>query len=292
MSSDLNVRSVARAVSILEQFTLARPELSLTEISTGSGLSKSTAHRLLATLEAAEMVELDRKTALYHLGLKNFRLGSVVSKSMKLGRQADPLLRAVAEETGETSFLLAADGNEALCLRRFDGTHHVRVVFLEAGKRSAFNCGAGQRVLFAHLPEERWEEVVANHIRRMTQYSLVSREELERDRDEIQKRGYSLSWEDVSLHACELGAPVRDATGAVVAAVSVAGIVQRFPATRLPVLTRRVVELAEELSRRLGHRLHEGGLRSSAGAPASHSGLSRSRGSRIEAGAVEVASAL
>jgi IclR family KDG regulon transcriptional repressor len=257
VSADPSVRSVARAVSILEQFTVDRPELSLTEISTGIGLSKSTTHRLLGTLEAAEMVEFEKRSARYHLGLKIFRLGSVASKSMELVRQADPLLWDLTEDTDESSFLQVADGNEALCLRRFDGTHHVRVLFLEAGKRSAFNCGAGQRVLLAHLPEWRWEEVVTNHTRRMTQYSLVSREELERDRREIRERGYSVSWEDVALHACALGAPVRDATGAVVAAVSISGIVQRFSAERLPTLIRRIMEVGDELSRRLGHMLHE-----------------------------------
>ena len=273
MSSDLYVRSVARAVSILEQFTLDRPELNLTEISNGIGLSKSTTHRLLSTLETTEMVEFEKKTGHYRLGLKTFRLGSVVSKSMELVKQADPLLWNLADETDETSFLLVADGNEALCLRRFDGTHHVRVLFLEAGKHSAFNCGAAQRVLLAHLPEWRWEEVVANHARRMTQYSLVSRDELERDRREIRERGYSVSWEDVTMHACALGAPVRDSSGTVIAAVSVSGIVQRFSAERLPTLIRMIMEVGDELSRRLGYMLYETGDRSANGS----SGVPRDR---------------
>ena len=273
MSSDLYVRSVARAVSILEQFTLDRPELNLTEISNGIGLSKSTTHRLLSTLETTEMVEFEKKTGHYRLGLKTFRLGSVVSKSMELVKQADPLLWNLADETDETSFLLVADGNEALCLRRFDGTHHVRVLFLEAGKHSAFNCGAAQRVLLAHLPEWRWEEVAANHARRMTQYSLVSRDELERDRREIRERGYSVSWEDVTMHACALGAPVRDSSGTVIAAVSVSGIVQRFSAERLPTLIRMIMEVGDELSRRLGYMLYETGDRSANGS----SGVPRDR---------------
>jgi DNA-binding IclR family transcriptional regulator len=259
LNSDLYVRSVARAISILEQFTLERPELNLTEISVGIGLSKSTTHRLLSTLEGVEMIEYDKKSGHYRLGLKVFRLGSVVSKSMELVKQADPLLWNLAEETDETSFLLVADGNEALCLRRFDGTHQVRVLFLEAGKRSAFNCGAAQRVLLAHLPEWRWEEVVAHHSRRMTQYSLVSRDELERDRREIRERGYSVSWEDVTMHACALGAPVRDSSGTVIAAVSVSGIVQRFSAERLPTLIRMIMEVGDELSRRLGYQPQGGG---------------------------------
>ena len=251
--SDVSVRAVVRAISILEQFSLERPELNLTEISAGIGLSKSTTHRLLSTLEATEMVEFDKRTARYRLGLKAFQLGSIVVKSMELVKQGDPLLAAMAEETSETAFLVVEDGSEALCLRRFDGSHQIRVLYLEPGRHSAFNCGAAQRVLLAHLPEPHWNEVVEKHARRLTQYSLVSRDELERDRREIRERGYSVSWEDVTLHACALGAPVRDAAGVVVAAVSISGIVQRFSAERLPGLIRSVMKLGDELSRRLGY---------------------------------------
>jgi DNA-binding IclR family transcriptional regulator len=253
MSADLNVRSVARAVSILEQFTMERPEPNLTEVSAGIGLSKSTTHRLLSTLEETGMVELDRKTARYRLGLKTFRLGSVASNSLQLVRQAEPLLRNVAEENDQTSLLFVADEEEALCLRRFDGHQQVRVLVMEAGKRTPFNCGAAQRVLLAHLPEERWDDVVARLARRMTPYSLATSHELDSDRREIRERGFSMGWEDSALHACTLGAPVRSAWGEVIAAVGILGIVQEFPAERLPALIRRVMQLGHDLSTRLGY---------------------------------------
>lgn len=253
MGADLNVRSVARAVSILEQFTMERPEPNLTEISTGLGLSKSTAHRLLSTLEEAGMVELDRKTARYRLGLKTFRLGSVASSSLQLVQQAEPLLRAMAEENNQTALLFVADDEQALCLRRFDGEQQVRVLVMEAGKRTPFNCGAAQRVLLAHLPETKWEQVVEQHAQRMTAYSLSTRHELDSDRREIRERGFSIGWEDSALHACTLGAPVRDASGQVIAAVGILGIVQEFPAERLPVLIRRVMQLGHDLSSKLGY---------------------------------------
>jgi IclR family KDG regulon transcriptional repressor len=253
LEGENQVRAVTRAVAILEQFTLARPERNLTEISAAIGLSKSTTHRLLGTLSSADMIEIDKRTGRYRLGLKVFRLGSVVSKGMDLLKQADPLLERVAEETDESSFLLVVDGNEALCLRRFDGSSDVRVLTLEQGAHSTFNCGSAQRVLLAHLPEDRWEEIVFRHVQRMTQYSLVGRDELERDRREIRERGYCVAWEDVILHACALGAPIRDVSGEVVAAVSISGIVQRFSAERLPVLIRRIMQTGEEVSRRLGY---------------------------------------
>ena len=253
VSTPPHVRAVERAVRVLEQFSLERPEQSLTEIASSIGLSKSTTYRLLVTLEATKMVEFDRRTNLYRLGLKAFRMGNVVSKSMELVRQVDPMLKAIAVKADVTSFLLVPDGMKALCLRRFDGSHHVRVLSLEPGKRAAYNCGAAQRMLLAHLPDDQWELVVNHHLRRITQYSLFTREELERDRKEIREQGYSVSWEDAALHISSLGAPVRDVSGSVLAAVSISSIVQRFSAERLPVLIRRITELGRELSTRMGY---------------------------------------
>jgi IclR family KDG regulon transcriptional repressor len=253
------VRSVARAVAVLEQFSLQRPELTFTEISSGIHLTKSTTHRLLAALLHEEMIEFDAKRARYRLGLRVFRLGSVVSKTMEVGAQSDSLLEELAEETGETAYVVVPDGDETLCVRRYDGGSHVRILFLEVGKRQAYNCGAAPRVLLAHLPPERWEAIVAGHVQAMTEHSLMSRSELAHDRDEVLLHGYAVSREDVTLHACALGAPVHDETGEVVAAVSISGIEQRFTAERLPELIERIVAAGAELSRRLGYQERSGG---------------------------------
>ncbi len=247
------VRSVSRAVAILDQFSLERPELSFTEISSGIGLTKSTTHRLLGALRHEDMIEFDPASRRYRLGLRVFRLGSVVSKTMELATRSDSLLEALAEETGETAFVVVPDGDVALCIRRFDSRSELRVLFLEVGKRQPFNCGAAPRVLLAHFPAQRWEEIVPRHVEAMTEHSLVVPAALEDDRREIRERGFAVSREDVTLHACAVGAPVRDHTGHVVAAVSLSGIEQRFDSERLPQLIEAIVAAGVELSHRLGH---------------------------------------
>ena len=253
VSSNDHVRAVGRAVSILEQFSLEQPELTFSEICAAVDLSKSTTHRLLSTLELEGVLDYDARTSHYRLSLKVFRLGSVVGKSMQLNTQADALLEQLAEQTSETAFMVVPDGDEALCLRRVDGGQHVRVLSLETGMRQAFNCGAAPRVMLAHMAPERWEHIVTGHTRRMTEHSLVTRGDLERDGREILERGYAVSWEDVTLHACALGAPVYDENGLVVAALSLSGIVQHFMPDTLPGMIRQVVAAAAELSRRLGY---------------------------------------
>jgi DNA-binding IclR family transcriptional regulator len=244
---------VARAFGILDQFSLERPTLTLTEISSGIGLSKTTTHRLLSTLEDLDLIELDGVAHRYRLGLKVFELGSVVLKSMELVSQADPILHRLVEETDETAFLIAPDRPKTLCLRRVDGHHSVRVLFLDVGKQLAYNVGAGPRVLLAQLTPEERARIIADHVERMTPHTLVTLEELEADGREIRELGYAVSREDVSPHACAVGAPVRDHTGTVIAALSISGIVQRFSDEQLPFLTTTVVRASQDLSRRMGH---------------------------------------
>jgi IclR family transcriptional regulator, KDG regulon repressor len=254
------VRSVSRAVAILDQFSLERPELSFTEISSGIGLTKSTTHRLLGALQHEEMIEFDPVSRRYRLGLRVFRLGSVVSKTMELATCSDSLLEELADETGETAYVVVPDGNESLCIRRFDSRSELRILFLEVGKRQPFNCGAAPRVLLAHCSDDRWDELVSNHVRAMTAHSLITREALERDRREILENGYAVSREDVTLHACAVGAPAYDHTGQVVAAVSLSGIEQRYTPERLPRLLTAIVAAGAELSHRLGYSGGAGGV--------------------------------
>ncbi|GAB4243431.1 MAG: IclR family transcriptional regulator [Thermoleophilia bacterium] len=246
------VRSVERAVAILETFPPKGEVLTLTEIARLSGLSKTTAHRLLGTLTELGMVEFDPRAQGYRLGLKVFRLGSIVRNSIELVQEAEPILHRLVQETEETAFLIVPDGVETLCLERIDGLHSVRVLFLETGRRLPYNAGAGPRVLLAHLPEQDWKRTVSEHVRRMTPNSLVTMDQLAADREAIRRNGYSLSREDVSAHAAAVGAPVRDHSGRVVAAVSIAGIVQRFSDENLPFLVEAVRGAGRELSLRMG----------------------------------------
>ena len=145
------VRSVSRAVAVLDQFSLERPELTFTEISSGTGPHQEHDAPPAGGLRHEEMIEYDPVGRRYRLGLRVFRLGSVVSKTMELAKCSDALLEGLAEETGEQAFVVAPDGDESLCIRRFDSRSELRVPFLEVGKRQPFNCGAAPRVLLAHF---------------------------------------------------------------------------------------------------------------------------------------------
>jgi len=251
---DFSVQSLTRAAAILESFTQEKSELTLRDITTATGLSKSTCYRLLATLEQVGFVDRTPDRARYLLGMRLFELGLVVQNRMNLRRQALPYLVDLAESTGETSFLLIRDRDDALCIERVEGTYPVRVLALNVGGRLPLHLGGGQRALLAELPDEEVIRIVHEKgMPRFTELSLTDVDELLVELRKTREQGYGRSWEDITPGVAAIGALIRDFTGKGIGAVSIAGIVQRFNAERYDELVGTVQQTAREISQQMGY---------------------------------------
>ncbi len=247
------LRTVERALALLLAFSREQPELTLTELSRKLRLSPSTIHRLLGTLELYGFVEQSEQNSKYRLGLALFKLGALVQDQMDLRRQAERALRRLARQTEETAYLYIIDHTEALCLDRIEGQHLVRVLVSDVGGRLPLNCGAAPRTLLAFLPDEEIQHLLAEgRLKPMTSNSLVQPEAIWSDVQLTRARGYVFGVGDVVIGVAAVGAPVRDASGRVVAALSIAGITPRFGEERLPALIAAVQEEARAVSLSLG----------------------------------------
>lgn len=247
------LRTVERALALLLAFSREQPELTLTELSRKLRLSPSTIHRLLGTLELYGFVEQSEQNSKYRLGLTLFKLGALVQVNMNVRRQAEPALRRLARRTEETAYLYIVDNNEALCLDRAEGQHLVRVLTSDVGGRLPLNCGAAPRTLLAFLPDTEIQQILTEEkLKQMTSNSLLQPEAIWADVQLTRAREYVFSLGDVVIGVAAVGAPVRDASGRVVAALSVAGISPRFGEDRLPNLIAAVQEEAKAVSVSLG----------------------------------------
>ena len=146
------VRSVRRALAILRAFRLSDRSLALGEIARRARLDKATARRLLMTLMAERLVEQDADTKGYSLGLGVLELAAGLTPCDDLRQRAQPLLAAIAEDTGATAFLGVVHDGAALCIGRVDGDEAIQIRAWSVGGRMPLNCGAGPRVLMAY----RW----------------------------------------------------------------------------------------------------------------------------------------
>src|SRR5215210_3413964 len=125
----LVVTSVLRALRLLELFERGRPEMSLADMVRRSGLSKTTAYRLLITLEKAGWLER-APAGTFRLTIKPFQVGSILVESLDLRREAGPIIARLAAETEETVYLVVPDGPRAVCLERIDSGQGVRLMDL------------------------------------------------------------------------------------------------------------------------------------------------------------------
>jgi IclR family transcriptional regulator, KDG regulon repressor len=245
--------SVRNAARLLKQFSYRERELGVSELARRLGLGKSTAHRLVATLAAEHLLEQNRETGKYRLGLAIYDLGASVSAHFALHEAALPSMAQLRNTTGETVHLAVLDGREVVYIDRLDSPDSVRL-FLEVGRRMWAHCTATGKVLLAHVPEDRLERLLAGwELKDRTPSTITDHHRLRDELREVRRRGWAQNRHESEVGLLSVGAPVRNAMGDVVAAMSVVG-----PARRMdPAMDRITMELLEAAaagSRRMGYR--------------------------------------
>lgn len=217
------VGAVDKALSLLTAFRAGDTVLSLAELAGRTQLYKSTALRLIASLEHARLLQRRADGGGYALGPELTRLQAIHAAGFSLEAEVTPVLRALVARTRESAALHVRQGEQRLCLFRVDSPQPLRD-HLSAGDLLPLNQGAGGRVLlaFAGARGQRYEQIRRDGLA-----------EISGDRVE----GLS-----------GIAAPVFGARGELVGALTLS-----LPSSRLkPGLAEDVRRAAAELCRRLG----------------------------------------
>lgn len=246
------VRSVERAIGLMELLA-TRTSAGVTELAQEMDVHKSTAFRLLATLERQGMVQQDERTTKYRLGPGIARLARTVDEEVDLRRHARDVLERLAEETEETVNLALLDGGEVIYVDQVNGSPSVLTADW-LGRRTPLHCTASGKVLLAALPDGRRGRLLDGELEACSELTVADLDELERQLEEIRERGYGMTIGELELGLNAVAAPVHDASGAAVAAITVSGPAARIPEDRLDEVGGRIRGAADEISLRLGHR--------------------------------------
>ncbi|QHO70961.1 IclR family transcriptional regulator [Marisediminicola antarctica] len=244
-------RSVAaRVFAIVDAFTSpAAASLSLTAIARRTGLPLSTTHRLVA-----EWVQwgglMRQEDGNYALGLRLWEVGVQTPTAHNLRTIALPYLEDLYEATREHVHLAILDGHDALNVEKLSGHQAVRVSSRVGGRLPLHSTGVGL-VLLAHAPFEVIDAYLATSLRRFLPLTVTSPDELRKRLAAIRASGIAHASEEMTVGSSSIAAPIRDRTGAVVAAVSV--VVTTTPKPD-PAHESAVRAAARGISRTLGYR--------------------------------------
>lgn len=245
------VRSVDRAAALLLALGDSHGEAGVTELARRLGLHKSTASRLLATLEKRGLVEQDEETGKYRLGLVVIRLAERAERTLDLRSIAMAELERLARATHETTGIGVIDGDQMLTVAQADGPNLIAVADW-TGRCVPLHSVAAGKVLLASLPEREVLRFVRRGLTRFTEQTITELEPLLEELARIRRRGYATAFGEFDQGLNAVAAPVHDARGSVVAAVDVWGPAFRVTPRRVPELVQQVREAAAAVSVRLG----------------------------------------
>ncbi|MBI3716564.1 MAG: IclR family transcriptional regulator [Betaproteobacteria bacterium] len=244
--------SVANSIRLLKAFSDEEHELGVTNLAKRLGLAKSTVHRLASTLIREDMLEQDSETGRYRLGLALFELGARVRRKMNVFNEAQFALKDLVEKTGETAHLTVLDHTSVLYLYKVESRQAIRMKSV-LGARAPAHCSADGKALLAFQTAEVVDSVLHLGLPALTPKTLTNEAALIADLAQVRARGYAIDDEETETGLRSLAAPVRDHRGEVVAAISIAGPVQRINKKVLLSYAPAVVSAANLVSLRLGH---------------------------------------
>lgn len=241
MKNESTVKSIERALMILDCFTKQRPSLSLVEISKMIDMYPSTASRIISTLESMGYLKRNQKSLEYSLGYKLANLGSICLSGEDLRTIARPFLINLRNRYNESVGLYVVNKNQRVCIDCVPSTQPLHRV-IDIGTRMSMTRGASGKLLLAYMPDS----IIQTFLLEDPSLSLKQLEE-------IRQLGYSVSINEQEQNLTSIAAPIFNAEHEVISALFISGPSFRLSLEKIEEIAMKMKETAREISILLGY---------------------------------------
>jgi len=241
--SEGRLSSVASAIRVLKAFSETEVEIGISTLAKRLGLAKSTVHRLASTLTAEGLLEQNPENA----------LGALVRRRMDISTQALPYLHELREITGETVHLATLEQSNIIYLFNLESHQAIRMRSYVGARKPAF-CTSEGRALLAFQSADVLARVLKDGLAPRTPNTPTDPAVLRSTLEQVRREGHAQDDEESEVGMRGLAAPVRDHTGQVIAAIGVAGPIQRLTKKAVRGFVAPVLQAADGVSARLGYQ--------------------------------------
>ncbi|MBT7276121.1 MAG: IclR family transcriptional regulator [Woeseiaceae bacterium] len=222
-------QAALRAIRLLKLFTIEKPDLSLTQVSIGADLNKTTTHRLLRALESENLVQRNSVNGRYSLGAGLMALGVQALSSSDLRRRARPILKLLARDTGETAQLEVPVQDGMLILDEVTGRHVVSATG-NIGTHWPMHATSSGKAYIAY--DANTFHQLPDSFSALTKNTITTKTKMKQQVESILKRGFSESVDELEPGYSCVGIAVFDALGNIQGALSIGGPSHRMTAER------------------------------------------------------------
>ncbi|MEV0719093.1 IclR family transcriptional regulator [Asanoa sp. NPDC050611] len=246
------LKSLDRALDLIETLAGHPHGVSLTIAAKQLGIPKSGAFRVLNTLEQRGYVVQDPRTEHYALGPRFLYLALAVERGSDVRSVATPFLRALRDELNETVYLAVPANRMMAYIDKFPSTRSLQMS-AQVGEHAMLHCTAQGKAYLAALDVAQRKQIAESldYVRR-TERTIQTPDELLAELERVARRGYAVNDIENEPEVRCVGAAVRDRSGAPVAGVSVSGAAANMNRQRVALVGKRCREVAEEISSALG----------------------------------------
>ncbi|WP_024821605.1 MULTISPECIES: IclR family transcriptional regulator [Aminobacterium] len=246
-----SMKTLERALTILQCFSFDRPSLTATEIASLSSIPKSTVHRFLRVFVDYGFIEEGRSPGTFIPGLRLFELGNIVRQSLDVRHCAEPFMQRIANELRITVHLVIRDGNEGIYIEKVEpeGQH---IHYSHVGKRIPLYCTAAGKVLLSELPNIFIEEMYSFPLFPYTAKTITTKKVLFEELRRVRDCGWAQDNQELEKGLCCVGLPIRNDRGHIIAALSSSALAVSFTSSRTEELIQALQRASLEVSRRLG----------------------------------------
>lgn len=241
---DGGAKSLRKMAAVLDSFSRARPTMTIAEMSDATGLPKATVHRIVTSLREVGLLDQDGRRQGYRLGLKLFYYGSSVLANLDTATRAHPHIAKLQQLTGEVIHFHMFDGSQMVCVEHEEMVASSRTIVQAAPTY----CTSVGKAFLAFQDEELVRRIVAEGLHAYTANTIVNAHDLAAELAKVRAMGFAIDDEEIELGLRCVGAPVRDSSGRVFAAVSVSGPAERMPDGRITGLAPAVIQTANDIT--------------------------------------------
>lgn len=243
-----NVKSVTKAVSILDQLANQSNPMGTRELAAAVNLPKTTVQRLLETLDSAGLVTPDELGRGYRLAPKVFHLGMTVLRQTDVRTVALPYMHKLRDHSGETVGLnIRVDQYQRMLIEQLESFAPIRFK-AEVGALYPLVAGAPGRALLSGLSQHELKSL-ADDARLHTVAKGQLRSE---DVKEVRRRGYAVAYEETIPELNTVAVPVKNGYGGIIAAIGVSGPKSRFDSSAIDKLVPHILDAGASIAAELG----------------------------------------
>ncbi len=225
------IGSVHNALRLLLMFR-TQPLIRVTDAGDALGVGRSTAHRLLTTLQHHGFVEQDTDTRAYRAGPALAEIGLAIVREDGLRQHMRPFMERLRDEVTETIQLVVLQGAQCLFIETVESHRPLRTAS-RVGITVPAHCLSGGKAMLAELPLERLRELYPDpEVPTATAFSITTREALEADLELVRRRGYATNFGESEAEIGSIGVTVHDAEGRARAGIAVSGPLSRVNGSR------------------------------------------------------------